>query len=92
MVKKQAVIQNSAGIHVRPTGLIIEEARKYNCSISVLAKGMESPLTDHLGLLSLGLCEGDSVEISVDGDGAEEAAAAMVDLFERHFDFPQQNT
>jgi len=92
MIKKKAEIKNSAGIHVRPTGLIIEEAKKYDCTITVSAKGLETSLTDHLGLLSLGLCEGDVVEILAEGKEEEKAAAAVAELFERHFDFPPGNT
>ena len=67
MVKKKTVIKNNAGIHVRPSGIIIKEAAKHSCDVCVRAKGMDTDLTDYLGLIALGLCKGDTVEIEVNG-------------------------
>lgn len=91
MIQKQAEIKNEMGIHVRPTGIIIQEAGKYSCEISVSAHGIETDLTDHMGLLALGLCKGDIVEISVSGTDEEAVGDAIVALFEREFDFPPKN-
>ncbi len=91
MVTRTAVIRNSAGIHVRPSGIIIAEAGKHNGAIRVSAKGMETDLTDHMGLLALGLCKGDSVDIFVNGNNEEEVCRCLVDLFQREFDFPPGN-
>ena len=91
MVTRTAVIRNNAGIHVRPTGIIIAEVGKHDCTIRVSAKGMDTDLADYMGLLALGLCKGDSVEISVNGNNEEEACRYFVDLFQREFDFPPKD-
>lgn len=88
MVKKTAVIRNNMGIHVRPTGVIIQEAGQFDAVISIKAKGMETDLTDHMGLLAMGLCKDDVVEISVEGNHEEQVCEEIVKLLEREFDFP----
>lgn len=88
MTTIEAVIKNKAGIHVRPTGIIIQEAKNYNCAITVAGKGMETNLDDYMGLLSLGLCMGDVIEIRVQGDEEKKAAENLKELFQKEFDFP----
>lgn len=89
MIIRKAEIQNKAGIHVRPTGLIVQAARAFPCEISIHAKGMEADAKDHFGILTIGLFKGDQVEIRTSGEAEEEAAETMVELFEREFDFPR---
>jgi phosphotransferase system HPr (HPr) family protein len=59
-----------------------------DAEIKVIAKGMETDLQDHMGLLAMGLCKGDTVEIRVWGNNEEEVCEELVELFERNFDFP----
>ena len=76
------------GIHVRPTGVIIQSVDNDGVDIRIKAKGMESALGDHMSLLAMGLCQGDTVEITVDGEKEEEVCNKIVELFEREYDFP----
>ena len=88
MVQKTATIRNNMGIHVRPTGVIIDAMHDCPAKILVEAKGIESNLQDHIGLLAMGLIKGDSVKITVDGNDEEKICSQIVDLFEKEFDFP----
>lgn len=88
MVHKTATIRNNMGIHVRPTGVIIDTVHGIPAQIAVQAKGIESDLRDHISLLAMGLCRGDTVEITVSGENEEQIAENIVELFEREFDFP----
>ena len=88
MVEKTAVVKNSAGIHVRPSGVIIEAVKQFSASISAEANGFSVELNSVMSLLSLGLVQGDEVRLRVDGKGEEETADRLVELFERDYDFP----
>ncbi len=88
MVEKAAVVKNSAGIHVRPSGVIIEVVKQYSASISAEANGLSVELNSVMSLLSLGLVQGDEVRLRVDGKGEEEIADRLVELFEKDYDFP----
>jgi phosphocarrier protein len=88
MVEKTAVVRNSAGIHVRPSGVIIEAIKNNPATISVESKGFQVDLDSVMALLSLGLSQGDEVRIRVEGPGEKETAEQLAELFERSFDFP----
>ena len=41
-----------------------------------------------MSVIALGLCQGDTVTIQVDGPNEAEMADELATLFETHFDFP----
>jgi phosphocarrier protein len=90
MVEKTAVVQNQAGIHVRPSGVIIEKIGDFSGWINAEAHGFSVDLNSVMGLLSLGLVQEDEVKIRVEGPDEEKVAAQVKELFERHYDFPQR--
>ncbi len=88
MVETKTVVRNKAGIHVRPSGVILEEAKNYSGRIEVEVNGTALELNNVMALLSLGLVQGSEVTIRVEGPKEEEEAEKMAELFSRHFDFP----
>ena len=91
MIKKTATIKNNMGIHVRPTGVIIDAMHDSPADIRVSAKGIESNLRDHISILAMGLCKDDTIEITVQGENEEEVADQIDELFQREFDFPPRD-
>lgn len=91
MITKTAIIRNNAGIHVRPTGVIIKECSSLEDEVTIQAKGMDTDLKDHIGLLAMGLCKGDEVLVIVKGSKEAETAEKIVELLERHYDFPPRD-
>jgi len=91
MVEKTAVIKNMAGIHVRPSGVIIGTVKDYPGSIAVEANGFRLQLNSVMGLLSLGLVQNDKVTLKVEGPGEETYIDTLVELFERKYDFPKRS-
>ena len=91
MVHRTATIRNNMGIHVRPTGVIVDSMNNIPAQITVKAKGIESDLRDHISLLAMGLCKGDTVDIYVTGGNEQEIAEKVIELFEREFDFPPRS-
>lgn len=90
MLTRQLTIRNRAGIHCRPSGVIMQELEKYPGTVlRVTPPGGKPEVIDGmLSLLSLCLTCGQQVTIDVAG-GAEEAALQHLgDLFEFEFDFP----
>ncbi len=88
MVRKTAVVKNSAGIHVRPSGVIFKEINGYPGTIEITSNGTTAILNNIMVLLSLGLVKGSKVEISVEGPEEEEKCSKLVELFEQEYDFP----
>lgn len=88
MVQVAATIHNEAGIHCRPTAVIIKEASGYSGSVTVESPGGRCRLGSALELMMLGLEKGTVVTIEVDGPDEQEAAHRFQALFETNFDFP----
>ena len=88
MIRTTATVRNEAGIHCRPSAVIIKEASSLVSSILVVAASGESDLRSITDLLALGLGPGEKVEITTDGPDEVLAAARLQELFERRFDFP----
>jgi len=91
MVEKTAIIKNANGIHCRPSAVIIKEAQDYAGDITVTAASGEADLRSVISLLCLGLGEGATVTIQVDGPNEEAFCSRLVELFETQFDFPPRD-
>jgi phosphotransferase system HPr (HPr) family protein len=90
MVEAKAVIQNEAGIHCRPSAILIQAGNAYAGEILVEAASGTCNLTSALELIMLGLEKGTEIRIQVSGPDEEEEARQLVELFETEFDFPPQ--
>ena len=88
MVESKAIIQNEAGIHCRPSAILVKEGTAYDGEILVQAASGSCNLTSALDLIMLGLEKGTEISIQVSGPNEEEEARKLVELFETHFDFP----
>ncbi len=92
MVEKKAVIRNKAGIHCRPSSVIMAEMEKHpNVSVKIISDKGESSMHSILELLSLGLQSGDEVRICASGENEAAVCDIFCELFEREFDFPPKN-
>jgi phosphocarrier protein len=88
VVTKKATIKNSAGIHLRPSGIIMKAIEQYEGRVR-LSNGSTLLEADHImSIIALGLCESDVVTIQVEGPNETEMADELVTLFQTHFDFP----
>jgi phosphocarrier protein len=88
MIETKAVIQNTAGIHCRPSALLVKEGSAYEGEILVTAQSGTCNLKSALELIMLGLEKGAEVDIQVTGPDEEAFARRLAELFETHFDFP----
>jgi len=90
MVTRKATVQNAHGIHCRPSAEIVKTVKGMECEIVVNGNDQVSDLRSVIGLVGMGLEPGAEIEISVSGNGEGEVADQLVELFEKHFDFPPQ--
>lgn len=90
MLEKKVIVRNTAGIHCRPSSLIIAEKEKFpGVTFKVIAENGTTDLNGILELLALGLQCGDEMTIQVSGGDEAKALDAMSALFAKEFDFPQ---
>ena len=85
-VSRQVEITNKRGLHARASAKVVNLASELPATIEVEKDGNRVCGTSIMGLMMLGAAMGDTVIIHVEGDGAEEALAKLVELVEDKFD------
>ena len=76
-------ITDEVGIHARPAGLLVKEAKNYDSVIKVTKDGKSAEAKKLMALMGLGVKKGDTVTVSVEG-GDEDAVAAKMEEFFRN--------
>ena len=71
------IIQDPAGIHARPAGILVREARAFQSNIRISKGEQGGDMKRIFGLMSLGAKQGDTLTIQVEGPDEEQAAAAI---------------
>lgn len=91
MQKRIVTVRNRAGIHCRPSGVILTAIKNEfpDHFFQVITNdGEVTELDSMLALISLGLGKGTSVTLQVEGIDEDRAIVRIGDLFEYEFDFP----
>lgn len=78
-------IKDEVGIHARPAGLLVTEAKKYKSTIMINKEGKAAAATKLMALMGLGVKCGQTVTVEVTGEDEEQACADMQKFFEEHF-------
>ena len=76
------IIKDKEGIHARPAGIIVAEAKKYSSSISITNKGKKADLKRIFGVMGLCVKSNEEVLIEIDGFDEELAYTKLKELFE----------
>ncbi|MDR2096042.1 MAG: HPr family phosphocarrier protein [Treponema sp.] len=89
MTEKTIIVSNRAGIHARPSALLVQTSKNFNCSIYFERGNDRINAKSILGIITLGAAYGTKIRIIADGeDPAEEieAVEALTELFESKFE------
>ncbi len=74
------VITDAEGIHARPAGELVKEAKKYACDIKITKDGKSGDCKKIFGIMGLAVKNGNEVTITFDGED-EDAACEGVSKF-----------
>mgnify|MGYP000789029611 CR=1 FL=1 len=84
-VKKAVLVQYQVGLHARPATFFIQKANEFKSSIWVEKDERRVNAKSLLGVLSLGIVGGTSIDIIADGSDEQEAVDSLVALVESGF-------
>ena len=84
-VKKDVLVQNQVGLHARPATFFIQKANEFKSSIWVEKDERRVNAKSLLGVLSLGIVGGTSIDIIADGSDEQEAVDSLVALVDSGF-------
>ena len=79
MVKKLFKITNESGLHARPATILVNVAVNYKSEIRLNALKKTIDFKSIMGVMSLGVYSGTTIEIIVDGEDEVEAINAIKD-------------
>ena len=85
MVRRTVALGNRRGLHARASAKFVTLASSQSASVEVEKDGSKVCGTSIMGLMMLGAAMGDTITISAEGDGADEAVSALAGLVEAKF-------
>ena len=85
MYMKEAVVNNQVGLHARPATFFIQKANEFKSSIWVEKDERRVNAKSLLGVLSLGIVKGTSINLIADGPDEKVAGEALIALISAHF-------
>ena len=77
MVRKSFRVTNETGIHAKPATMLVNLTMKYDCDIKLTAFKKTVDFKSIMGVMSLGIYSGTTIEISCDGVDENEAIEAI---------------
>ena len=79
------IISDENGIHARPAGLLVQQAKKYESEIRIECKGKTESLKKIFSVMSLGVKQGDEVKVTIDGADEDQAAEIIESFMKANF-------
>lgn len=89
MIKKTISISNKLGLHARASAKLTKLAGSFRSEIFLLRNGRRVNAKSIMGVMMLAAGKGSEVEIEAEGEDAEPAVAALVELIEGKFGEPE---
>ena len=77
MTEFQYVIQDSAGIHARPAGQLVQLVGKSASSVTITKDGKSADAKRIFAVMGLAAKQGETVTFTIEGEDEEATAAAL---------------
>ncbi|NCB73730.1 MAG: HPr family phosphocarrier protein [Clostridia bacterium] len=85
MLTREVTINNQVGLHARPATFFIQKANEFKSSIWIEKEDRKVNAKSLLGVLSLGIVKGTSVNLVADGSDEKEALNTLAALIASDF-------
>lgn len=79
-LQRETTVAPEEGLHARPAARFVHTAKQYDSEIVVVKDGREVSAKSTLKLMTLGAHKGDRIVIRAEGEDAEEAVSALVEI------------
>ncbi|MDO4647225.1 MAG: HPr family phosphocarrier protein [Eubacteriales bacterium] len=76
------VIKDEIGIHARPAGLLVKEAKKYESTIEIAKGDKKAAATKLMAIMGMAVKCGDTVTVTAEGADEDAAAEGIKAFFE----------
>ena len=86
MFEKKVVVTSDAGVHARPSMMIVKEAMKYeNCSVEIVKDEVTADCKSIMTVLGLAMIKGAELTVRANGKDEEEIVETIVSMIESGF-------
>ena len=69
------------GIHARPAGILVKKIKEFASTVTVIKGEKEVNALKLMALMGMGIKQGDTVKVTVEGADEDTAAAAIEEFF-----------
>jgi phosphotransferase system HPr (HPr) family protein len=90
MVKKKVRVLNKAGLHARPSSVLVKTASKFESDFYIEMKGYKVNGKSILGVMTLAAEHGAELELILDGHDEHEALESITNLFHNEFEIEEK--
>ena len=78
------VIKDELGIHARPAGMLVKEVKKFESKITIQKGGKIVEASKLMALMGLGIKQGDTVSVTLEGGNEDANAQALEQFFQEN--------
>lgn len=78
MTKRNIEIRLTGGLDARPVAMLVQVASQYDSSVYIESGDKRVNAKSIMGMMSLGMTNGDEVEVSAEGEDEEAALNGVV--------------
>ncbi len=77
-------ISDPIGIHTRPAGKLAGLAKSFNSNITITANGKSVSAKKMIAMMSLGVKQGQTLQVSCEGDDEDAATTALEEFLKNN--------
>ena len=87
MKKINYTVAAESGIHARPAGLLVKQAASFKSDFKILNEenGKEADLKRLMAVMALGVKQGNSIVVTVEGEDEDEAYTVLESFLKENF-------
>lgn len=86
MIERMVTVSNRTGLHTRPAAVLVKTAARFQSDFYIEKDNMVINGKSIIGVMTLAAEQGATLKLRFEGPDEEQAAEAMVRLFEHGFD------
>ena len=86
MIEKTLIVINRAGIHARPSAMLVQTTKNFKSNIFIEKNNDRINAKSIMGIITLGAAYGTELKIIADGEDEEAAVDIITRLFESKFE------
>ena len=81
MVSFEHTLTDPLGLHARPAGLLVKEAKKFQSKITIHFGTQSAEAQRMMAVMRLGTKQGDTIIVTAEGEDEDEALLALREFF-----------